>query len=141
MTLVKHTPANSIFDDFFAGFPVNWGRDFNGNNFSVPATNVHETKDAFHIELNAPGRNKEDFTIKIDHGVLSISYEKKEQTEQKDYKTLRREFNYKSFTRSFNLDDKVNAAGIQAKYENGVLSLLLPKKEEVKAAATTISIQ
>lgn len=141
MTHVKHTTANNIFDDFFSAFPVNWGRDFNANNISLPAANVHETKEAFHIELNVPGRNKADFSIKVDNGILSISYESKETSEQKDYKTLRREFNYKSFTRSFNLDDKVNPSAIHAKYENGVLSLLLPKKEEVKAAATSISIQ
>ncbi len=139
MTLVKHNNGYNLFDELFNGFPANWGKDANSN-FSVPAANIHETADAFHLELSAPGRNKEDFSITVNNGLLTISYEKKETAENKDYKTIRKEFSYKSFKRNFTVDDKINTAGIQAKYENGVLMLLLPKKEEVKATPTQISI-
>jgi HSP20 family protein len=141
MTLVKHHAKNlnNVFDEFF-GFPSAWGRDFN-QNWNIPAANIHETNDGFHIELNAPGRNKEDFKISVENGLLIIGFEKKEETEQKDYKTIRREFSYNSFKRSFSLDDKVNADNIQAKYENGVLKLFIPKKEEVKSAPKQISVQ
>ena len=90
--------------------------------------------------MNAPGRNKEDFSISADKGLLTISYQKKETSEEKNYKTIRKEFTYKSFKRSFSIDDAINADAIQARYENGVIKLLLPKKEEIKNAPKQISI-
>lgn len=139
MTIVKHKPINSLFDEFFNNFPATWGKDYN-QGWSVPPVNIHETTDGYHLELNAPGRNKEDFKVSVENGLLSISFEKKEEAEQKDYKTIRREFAYKSFKRSFSIDDNINADGIQAKYENGVLKLYLPKKEEVKQSPKQINI-
>ena len=142
MTLVKNNArvANHIFDDLFFNFPTVWGRDGQTQNLSVPPVNIHETAEGYHVELSAPGRNKEDFKILVENGLLTISFEKKLATENKDYKTLRREFSLNSFKRSFTLDEKVNADAIQAKYENGVLQLLIPKKEEVKIAAKQIEI-
>ena len=142
MTIIKQNPKvyNTLFDEFFNAFPANWGRD-NESNWSVVPVNIHETNDGYHVELNAPGRNKEDFKINVENGLLTVSFEKKEETENKDYKTIRREFSYTNFKRSFSLDEKVNAEAIQAKYENGVLKLFLPKKEEVKIAPKQITIQ
>lgn len=141
MTLVKRNPANFnfLFDEFFNGFPAHWGKDQVHNHFA-PAVNIHETTDGYHVELNVPGRNKEDFKVSIDNNLLTIAFEQKEIVENKDYKTLRREFSFKSFKRSFTLDEKVNADAIQAKYENGILKLYLPKKEEVKVAPKEIAI-
>lgn len=140
MTLVKSNPANLglLFDELFSGFPTAWGRDV--QNTIVPAVNIYETNDAYHVELNAPGRDKEDFKVNLEKGLLTISYEKKAEAENKDYKTVRKEFTYSSFKRSFTVDDKINTAGIQAKYENGVLKLFLPKKEEVIIAPQQIAI-
>ena len=73
--------------------------------------------------------------------MLTISFEKKEEKENESYKTLRREFSFESFKRSFNLGEEINAENIQAKYENGVLKLYLPKKPVVKESAKQISIQ
>jgi HSP20 family protein len=142
MTLVKHNPANLgiFFDELLNNFPASWGKDSN-TGFSVPAANVHETKEAYHVELNAPGRNKEDFTISVDKGILTIGFEKKAETENKDHKTIRREFSFTSFKRSFTLDEKINTTGIEAKYENGILKVYLPKKEEVIVTPQTIAIQ
>ncbi len=79
--------------------------------------------------------------MQVEKGLLTISYEKKEETTQSDdYKTVRREFEYKSFKRSFSVDEHVDVDGIQAKYENGVLKLLLPKKEEAKPSSKQINI-
>ncbi|MFY7964813.1 MAG: Hsp20/alpha crystallin family protein [Chitinophagaceae bacterium] len=137
MTIVKQKPVyiNNLFDDFFGHLPSqsDW------SNFST-AVNIHETNDGFHLELNAPGRNKEDFKINAEKGLLTISYEKKEETENKGYKTLRREFSTKSFKRTFDLNDNINIDGIQAKYENGLLNVFLPKKEEVKVQPKEINI-
>lgn len=138
MTIVKHRPAyiNNLFDDFF-------GNLANSNEFAHLTTpvNIHETNDGFHLELNAPGRNKEDFKISAEKGLLTISCEQKAETENKTYKTLKREFSFKSFKRSFNLDDNINVDAIKAKYDAGVLNIYLPKKEDVKIQAKEISIQ
>lgn len=142
MTLVKNNSkiANQIFDDFFFNFPTVWGRDAQAQSLSVPPVNIHETNEAYHVELNVPGRNKEDFKILVENNLLTISFEKVNHSEEQTYKTIRREFVFNSFKRSFTLDEKVNAEGIQAKYTNGILQILIPKKEEIKLAAKQISI-
>ena len=141
MTFVKRHPANInyLFDEILNGFPTNWGKDQVANVFS-PAVNIQETTEGYHLELNVPGRNKEDFKINIENGLLTISFEQKEIAENPDFKTLRREFSFKNFKRSFSLDEKVNSEAIQAKYENGILKLYLPKKEEIKVAPKEIAI-
>lgn len=141
MTLVKHYPKsiNNLFDEFF-NLPNVWNGEPTENYF-MPAVNVHETTEGYHVELNVPGRNKEDFKINLDNNILTVSFEKKESKEQKEYKTIRREFSYQSFKRSFTLDEKVNAENIQAKYDNGILKLFVPKKEEVKVLPKQITIQ
>ncbi|HTE11375.1 MAG TPA: Hsp20/alpha crystallin family protein [Chitinophagaceae bacterium] len=142
MTLVKNNfrPVNfnSVFNELFNDFPTAFA-DKAGLNF--PPVNIAETTEAFHVELNAPGRNKEDFKINADKGLLTISYEKKEETKNEDLKTVRKEFSFQSFKRSFSLDDKVDVTNIQAKYENGLLKVLLPKKAEEKEAVKQITIQ
>jgi HSP20 family protein len=142
MTLVKvnNRPFGHFFGDFLNEFPT-VAKSFGQEGFQFPETNVHETPEAYHLELNVPGRSREDFKIQVDQGLLTISFEKKEETPSSDaYKTLRREFSFRSFKRSFTIDNTVDPAGIQAKYENGLLKLLLPKKEEVKQGARQINI-
>jgi HSP20 family protein len=143
MTLVKvnnngHRSLSSLVDEIFQGFPAGLGRD---ESFGFPPVNIHETEEAYHLELSAPGRSKEDFKLSIDNGQLTVSFEKKEETSKEEYKTIRKEFSFRSFKRSFNLDDRIDANGIQAKYENGVLKLYLPKKEQVKETAKQINVQ
>jgi HSP20 family protein len=142
MTFVKNNPVHfgNLFDELINQIPANWGKDAQNTFTSVPA-NIHETKEGYHVELNAPGRNKEDFKINLENGLLTISFEKKEEIENKDYKTIRKEFAYRSFKRSFSLDEKINTSGIQAKYENGILKVYLPKKEEVVVNPQQINIQ
>ncbi len=142
MTLVKNNPVyfGNLFDELFNQFPTTWGRDAQNAVSLVPA-NIHETKEGYHVELNAPGRNKEDFKVNLENGLLTISFEKKEEAENKDYTTIRKEFAFRSFKRSFSLDEKINTAGILAKYENGILKVYLPKKEEVVVHPQQISIQ
>ena len=143
MTMVKlHSPVqkniNNFFDEFFNELPA-FGKTV--NNLFSPAVNIVETPDAYHLELNAPGRNKEDFQISVDKGLLTISYGKKEEAKNEDVKVVRREFSFQSFKRSFTVDEKINAEAIQAKYENGLLKLLLPKKAEQQQPVKTITIQ
>ena len=139
-TLVKrnYRTIDNLFEDIFGNLPASLGKELG---LTTPPVNIHENEEGFHLELVAPGLKKEDFKINFDKGLLSISYEKKSETENKEYKTHRREFNFTSFKRSFRVDDIVNADSIQARYEDGVLKVYLPKKEEVKALPKEISIQ
>ena len=142
MTIIKHTPRvfNNLLEELTGNFPANWGKDVQAQWSSVPA-NIYESNEAFQVELNAPGRNKEDFKITVDKGLLTISFDKKNDVENNnDVKTIRKEFVQTSFKRSFSIEEKVNVDAIEAKYENGVLKLTLPKKEEVKIATKQIAI-
>jgi len=138
MSLIKRNqnlPSFSRFwdDDFF-------NRDWGLSNFSdsgtLPAVNIKETKNGFEVEMAAPGMNKDDFRIELDGNMLTISSEKTEQHNEEDKeneKFSRREFSYQSFQRSFTLPkDVVDADNIEAHYENGVLKLKIPKREEAK---------
>lgn len=99
---------------------------------SFPAVNVLETENAFKIELAAPGLKKEDFKVNIHENSLTISTEKKEETEETAGKYTRKEFNFSSFKRTFTLPKSVDSEKIVATYNDGVLGLELPKKEEAK---------
>ena len=141
MTLVKNNPVylGNLVDELFHQFPAAWGKDSH-HQYAYPPANINETTDAYHVAISAPGRNKEDFSIQVDNNLLTISFEKKAEAEQANYKTIRKEFSFRSFKRSFSLDEKIDTTGIQAKYENGVLLVLLPKKEEVKIAPKQITV-
>lgn len=102
---------------------------------NLPAVNVEETDDSFTLELAAPGMEKNDFNISVENGCLNISSEKKEEKEEKEKNYTRREFSYSSFKRSFNLPESVDQDQINAKYDNGILKVMVAKKEEAKQAA------
>ncbi len=143
MTMVKlHSPVqksiNSIFDEFFNELP-----SFNKtvNNLFAPPANIGETPSGYLLELSVPGRNKEDFSITVDKGILTVAYEKKEDAKQEGYKLIRNEFNFPNFKRSFSVDESIQTEGIEAKYENGILKLYLPKKAEVKEPVKSINVQ
>jgi HSP20 family protein len=89
----------------------------------------------------APAYDKADFRVNLEEDILTVSAEKKEETKSENEKEIRREYSYRSFKRSFTVDEGIDAAGIDAKYVNGILTLNLPKKEEVKTASKQISIQ
>ena len=93
------------------------------------------------LELVAPGFQKEDFKINLDNNTLTISAEKKEETENQNEKFIRKEYKQQSFSRSFTIDENIDAGNISAKYVNGVLTLNLAKKQEVKPPVKEISIQ
>ena len=142
MSIIKRNPVfpGSLLDEWFFNFPANWGREEQMLTAS-PAANITESADAFHIDLNVPGRKKEDFQVQVELGLLTIRYEKKEEKTEKVNKTIRREFTFNSFKRSFTLDEQIDANGIQARYENGLLEIVLPKKEAVQPVTNRIVIQ
>ncbi len=115
--------------------------DFDRNFYSntertgmMPAVNIREREDHFLLELAAPGMKKDDFKIKLDNNVLTISSEQKEESEETQEKFTRKEFHYQSFSRSFTLPKSIDLDKIKADYNNGVLSLNMPKREEAKVA-------
>ncbi len=135
MTLVRYqNPLPTMFERFFNNELVNWGRDnFSETDTTIPSVNIKETTDAFEVEVAAPGFDKSDFNIELDNNLLTISSEKKVENEVKEgEKITRQEFSYQSFKRSFTLPEIVEGDKITAKYENGILSLTIPKKDEAK---------
>ena len=125
----------SMFDRFFEGDLMDWNsNNFSDTNTSMPAVNIKENNDAFMIEVAVPGMKKEDFNVDFDNGRLTISSERKDENVEKEGKKItRREFSYQSFQRSFSIPNNiVDADKISAKYDNGILHLSLPKREEVK---------
>lgn len=132
----------SAFDDFFKPWK-DWFDDSGswGNLLSVPAVNIIENGNDYKLTLAAPGLKKDDFKIDINGNLLTISSEAEENKEEKDENYTRKEYNYSSFSRSFTLPDEVLKDKIEASYENGVLSVVLPKKEEAKKAAISKKIE
>ncbi len=109
-----------------------------------PLVNIKNNEEDYVVELAAPGMSKEDFTVELEHDVLTIQAEAKEENETTDEtgKYTRKEFSYQTFKRSFNLKNElVEEDKITATYKDGVLSVVLPKKEEAKEKpAKTIEI-
>ncbi len=135
-SLARNTKTNlpSIFDNFFKP----WDEWFDTSRspwnslLSVPAVNICETKDEYKVSLAAPGMQKNDFKIDIKGNMLTISSEKEENKDESDKKFTRKEYSFSSFSRSFNIPEDVNQEKIEAKYDAGVLELMLPKREEAK---------
>jgi len=127
----------SLFDDFFSREFFNWGNsNFSSTSTTVPAVNIKENAEEFKVEVAAPGMEKKDFNIVLDGNQLTISSAKQHEETKKEESYTRREFSYQSFTRSFQLPkDVVDAEKIMATYENGLLKLTIPKKEEAKQKA------
>ena len=101
----------------------------------VPATNITENDQAFQLEIAAPGFSKEDFRINLEKDVLTISSEKEKNEksdEMKEQAFRMREFNHRSFSRSFTLPEAIDKDAIKAEYLNGILTITLPKMEVVK---------
>jgi HSP20 family protein len=125
----------NLFDDFFSRDLWNWGLANNSTtNTTIPAVNIRESAENFEVEVAAPGMKKEDFRVELDGNNLTISSEMRNENEVKEgERYTRREFSYQSFQRSFTLPrNVVDVDQIHAKYENGVLHLLIPKREEAK---------
>lgn len=124
----------SILDRFFDGEAFDWSnRNFSNTNTTLPSVNIKENQDAFTVELAAPGFEKGDFKIELNNNLLTISSEKKVENETKEGEYFtKREFSYQSFSRSFTLPNVADGEKIAANYENGILSVAIPKKEEAK---------
>jgi len=138
MTLIKRSnglfpTVPSFFDDFFTRDLFDFSNTNNAYGSSLPAVNIKENENQFEVEVAAPGLSKDDFRIEVENDVLTLSSEKEESKENQDENFKRKEFSYSSFRRTFTLPENlVDADKIQAKYTDGVLNVVLPKKEEAK---------
>ena len=143
MTVRLHHPArksfDSVVDDFLNTIPGLWNEGYSGINLAP--VNIDETAEGFQLEVSVPGINKEEIKVNVDKGLLTISYDKKEESKSEGHRSVRREFSVKSFKRSFTIAEQVNADAIEAKYENGILKLFLPKKEQVKETPKQVVVQ
>jgi HSP20 family protein len=146
MTLVKFNQDKKN-NSLMPGFNDVFDSIFNDSFFSdrtiarVPAVNVSESTDHFHIELAAPGLKKDDFKISIDHNVLYIAVEQQTQANNTGRKYNKREFSYSSFVRSFVLPQAADQNRIEAAYEEGILRVDIAKKEEAKSVSRKISLK
>ena len=149
MTLVKFSNGNKsqslspLFNDVFESF-------FNTDSYvsdrlvtRVPAVNIAESENEYHIELAVPGLKKDDFKVNLEKNILSISAETKSENEEtsRDRKYNRREYSYNSFVRTFTLPDSADYANISAEYIDGILKVSVAKKEDAKIQSREISIR
>jgi HSP20 family protein len=148
MTLVqyKNRPAsasfNNFIDDFFSNRPSLFRNDLTAPGLKQPVpVNIKENGQEYLLEVVAPGLKKEDFKIKLEQNLLTISAEGKTEAGKENEKQVRREYRFQPFKRSFTVDEKIDAENISAKYVNGILTLNLPKKEEVKEVPKQITIE
>ena len=135
MSLIKYSNSlPSLFDRFFENDMYDWSnKNFSETNTTLPSVNIKASDDGFAVEMVAPGFEKGDFKIDLNNNLLTISSEKKVENELKEGEQFtRREYSYQSFSRSFTLPDTANGEEITAKYENGILNVSIPKKEEAK---------
>ena len=125
-TLVRYNRIPTFFNHFY-GRPVI--DRYQNTNLNVPAVNVKEVDNAFHLELAAPGLKKEDLKINVENNTLTIAYRPEEKAEESAPKFTRHEFGFNAFERSFRLPKTVNANEIKATYTDGTLTVELPKIE------------
>lgn len=122
MNIIKRTNYPIMFDEFFNDF-------FNVKPMSVPPHNIMETENDFQIEFSVPGSNKKDFEIEVENDNIKIIKKKEDLDTTNNYS--RQEFNYSFFEKSFYLPESIDQSKINSKYDNGILRISLPKKNEV----------
>jgi HSP20 family protein len=139
--LAPRTLFPSFFDDDNFNLPSRlmdadvWSlpaRAFNTpffRNAALPAVNIKDNPKSFDLELAVPGFKKEDLKVKVDGDVLTISSEKKKDSEEDKNGYTRREFSYSSFQRSFQLPANTDADNVKANFVDGILNLSIPKRK------------
>lgn len=135
-TLTKTNQGTpSLLNNFFKP----WNEWFDDDSFiartvTVPAVNISDHKDKYKVVLGAPGLKKDDLKIEMDGNLLTVSSSKEEKKEEKDAEKhfTKREYSYSAFSRSFSLPDEVDKDAIEAKYEDGELTINLPYKKGFK---------
>lgn len=133
---VFNNTLSRFFDDDF------WGFDGRLTSSQVPV-NIRETDTTYEMEVAAPGLRKEDFNVSISDNMLTVSFEHKQENKEENKREgyLRQEYRMQSFSRSFTLDETVDADKISAQYKDGILHISLPKKEGAQKITKSIEIR
>lgn len=137
----NYRPLDGLMKEFLNEFPSAISKTVREDVLHYPPVNITDRKENYLVELSAPGYVKSDFIIKLDSNVLTVSTEKKDEEVMENEKLIRKEFGFKSFKRSFTLNEKIDTENIIARYENGILMLTLPKKEISESGSKDITIQ
>ncbi len=131
---------DGLMKELFNEFPSAISKTVREDVLNYPPVNITEKKEIYLVELSAPGYVKADFNIKLDNNILTVSTEQKEEKVTESEKQIRKEFAEKPFKRSFTLNEKIETEHIVARYENGILQIDLPKKENALTGAKDINI-
>ena len=131
-----YTPVRSLMDDFF-NFPTRWD-DLYLRDFDNLSANIWEEENKIYVKMAMPGVKKEDIKISVTGDTLSIEGESKQEKEEKEKKYFLKTFQSCSYSQSFNLPSLVNPDGVEAKFEDGVLTITLPKAKESESKQISI---
>jgi HSP20 family protein len=131
MSIIRFNRPNALSDVFQNFFDSDFVDIFSRRGID-PLANILENPDSFELQLAAPGMKKDDFKIHLENSVLTISSEVEDQKEEETKNYTRKEFHYSSFSRSFNLPKTIDLDKIKADYDNGILKVILPKKDEAR---------
>ena len=126
------TPFDRLFDKVMENQFPNFTEEFGVKCFeggAYPKVNVYEYEDKIGIVAEIPGLSKEQVNIEVEDNVLTISGDKHNVTDDESAKVIRRELKHSSFKRSFQLGDQLDAENVSAKFEDGILSIGIPKTE------------
>lgn len=138
------TPFDSIFDKMVNQAFPNFGQEFGVNffgNSSYPRVNVADHKNEIRIEAEIAGLCKDDVSVEYEDGMLTILGDKKTEIEDPDVKYVYKELKRSSFKRSFKVDDNtLQVNKISAKFDNGILNVIIPKKQVVETKAKKVKI-
>ncbi len=137
----NYRSLDGLMKEIFNEFPAAVSKTVREDVLNYPPVNITDKKEVYLVELSVPGFEKSDFKIKLDNNILTVSTELKEEAAVENEKKIRKEFSFKSFKRSFTLNEKIETEKIQARYENGILKIDLPKKEVSNAGEKDINIQ
>lgn len=144
MKIIKRTNDLPFLDPFFDGFfrdePMQWmNRNINAENRE--AVNFMEDENSFKIDLLAPGFRKEDLQLEVEGKILKLRAERKSNEAKESFKYLRKEFGLTNIDRQFKIPaSRIETNEIKANFEDGILSILLPKKEEAKIVKHQIEV-
>jgi HSP20 family protein len=131
---IRNNFFTSLFDDFF-------DEPFSSNLKKTPKVNISEDDKSYNIELSAPGMDKSDFKIEIKDDILTIGSDKNEEKKEENKNYTRREFTKCSFSRSFHLPEIADVDGITAVYKDGILNVVINKKEIKEKETKLIDIK
>lgn len=146
MTLVKWNPRQRMlnpfedWDHFLNEFFGDWEQEDTLRHSWAPAVDIHEDDDQYLVEAELPGMNKKDIHLSVKDNILTIKGERVSEKKDKKENCLRMERSYGSFQRSFRLPEQVKEDKINANFKEGVLTIQIPKTEEVKAKEVEIKV-